>query len=48
MILQTGNIITIEPGLYDPDEGGIRVEDLILVTEKGHENLTRYPKKILA
>ena len=48
VVLQTGNVITVEPGLYDPIEGGIRVEDLILVTKSGYENLTRYPKKILA
>ena len=47
VILEVGNVITIEPGLYDPVVGGIRVEDLILVTENGYENLTRYPKKIL-
>ena len=48
VILEVGNVITIEPGLYDPDEGGIRIEDLILVTENGYENLTKYPKEIFA
>ena len=47
VILEVGNVITVEPGLYDPVIGGIRVEDLVLVTESGYENLTRYPKKIL-
>lgn len=43
--LQEGNVITIEPGLYYPDVGGIRLEDLILVTADGHENLTEMEKK---
>ncbi|MBN2110253.1 MAG: aminopeptidase P family protein [Methanosarcinaceae archaeon] len=46
-ILEEGNIITIEPGLYYPDVGGIRLEDLILVTEDGFENLTRMEKRFI-
>jgi len=41
--LQCGHVITIEPGLYYPQIGGIRLEDLVVVTEHGHRNLTRYP-----
>lgn len=43
-ILQSGMVITVEPGVYFPGEGGIRIEDDILVTENGHVVLTTYPK----
>lgn len=42
--LRAGNVITIEPGLYYPDVGGVRLEDMIHVTPTGPRNLTRFPK----
>ncbi len=39
--LKEGDIITIEPGIYIKGWGGIRIEDLILVTKDGHKRLTR-------
>ena len=47
-ILEAGNVITVEPGLYIPEESiGVRIEDDILVTENGHKNLSAMiPKEI--
>ncbi len=45
--LEPGHVITVEPGLYDPEIGGVRVEDLAVVTEDGYENLTDYPTRLI-
>jgi Xaa-Pro aminopeptidase len=41
--MKAGDVVTVEPGLYRQGYGGVRLEDLVLVTADGAENLTRYP-----
>ncbi len=43
-VLQSGNVLTVEPGVYFPGVGGARVEDLLVVTDDGCRPLTLYPK----
>lgn len=45
-IIEVGNIFSIEPGIYLPGEFGVRIEDLVLVTEDGCENLNSYSKEL--
>lgn len=45
-VLQPGNVVTIEPGIYLPGVGGVRIEDDFLVTENGAKNLCSMPKDL--
>jgi Xaa-Pro aminopeptidase len=45
-VLMTGEVVTIEPGVYLPGELGVRIEDLIVVTDDGHRNLSGLPKQL--
>ena len=42
--LQAGNVVTVEPGLYYPGIGAVRIEDMVVVEENGCRNLTIFPK----
>ena len=42
--LQPGHVVTVEPGLYDPDIGGVRIEDTVVVTRDGCRILCPFPK----
>ena len=43
-ILEEGQVVTVEPGLYYPGLGGVRIEDVVVVEEGGCRNLTAFPK----
>ncbi len=45
-VLKRGHIVTVEPGLYYPGKGAVRIEDLVWVTDTGCINLTQYPKQL--
>ncbi|HKJ84293.1 MAG TPA: Xaa-Pro peptidase family protein [Mariprofundaceae bacterium] len=45
-ILQENQVVTVEPGLYYPALGGVRLEDLVVVRKQGCDNLTRHPRRL--
>lgn len=46
-VFQTGNVITMEPGIYLPGRFGVRIEDMVWLSENGTVNLTEFPKELM-
>lgn len=46
-LLKPGMIMTVEPGIYLENKFGVRIEDMVLITDTGYENLTKSPKDLI-
>ena len=46
-LLKKGMVLTVEPGIYIENEFGVRIEDMVYITEQGAENLTKSPKELI-
>ena len=45
--LEPGDVVTVEPGVYDPEIGGVRLEDMLVITADGARDLTRAPRELV-
>ena len=46
-VLEPGNVVSVEPGIYLPGDAGVRIEDLVLVTDDGCDRLTQFSKELI-
>lgn len=45
--LRSGHVVTVEPGIYIPNWGGVRIEDMVMVTDDGYHNFNRTSKELI-